>query len=276
MEQLKTNLNQEFIDYVNETSMVKENLVNKKITQFIIRAMISGVLLTFMYMTFYSVESLFAGIGTESVNMTNLGIFYGSWIFSFALVFIYYSKSELLTSNMMVMTVGTLSNKTSWNTFAKVLVWTYIGNALGGLLVAVLIMGTTVISPDMQTLMLHSAETKLSYVQNGLSGYTDLFVRAIWCNFFINLAMLPIYGGAVKSDFGKCITIFGAIFVFMRLGLEHSVANTCFFILISVTGIGHLSAFTVIMSLIFAILGNFVGGGLFIGATYVFLNKITN
>lgn len=273
MEQLKTNIDQDFIDYTVQAASSKENLANRSTVKFVIRAMMAGVLLTFMYMTFYSVEALFEGIGNETVNFLNYGLFYGAWIFAFALIFIYYTKSELLTSNMMVMTVAKLNKKTSWTGFTKVLVWTYIGNILGGMLVAVLIAGTSVITPDMQMLMAHTAETKLAYVQGGTSGYTDLLIRALWCNFFINLGMLPIYMGSVKSDFGKVLTIFGAIFVFMRLGLEHSVANTCFFILAAVTGTAHITLATVIPSLIVALIGNFIGGGLLIGAVYVFLNR---
>lgn len=273
MEQIQTNLDQNLIDYAGHGAEVKESLANKSIVKFIIRAMMAGVLLAFMYITFYSVEALFEGIGTEEVNLANLGMFYGAWIFAFALIFIYYTKSELLTSNMMAMTVAKMEGKSTWGGFAKILTLTYVGNALGGLLVAVLIAGSTVISPDMQMLMAHSVETKLSYVGNGPSGYLDLLVRALWCNFFINLGMMPIYSGMVKSDFGKMLSIFGAIFVFMRLGLEHSVANTCFFILVSVTGTAHITLAAVVPSLIVAIIGNFIGGGIFIGATYVFLNR---
>ncbi len=273
MEQIKTNVDQDFIDYANSGSKFKASLATTNLGKFLIRAMMSGILLTFMYMTFYSVESLFEGIGTEVTNMTNLGVFYGSWIFSFALVFIYYSKSELLTSNMNVMTVGKINGAVNWSGFIKVLGWTYIGNALGGLFVAILILNTSVLTPDMQLLMTHSIEAKLSYVQSGFGGYVDLFVRALWCNFFINLGMLPIYGGMVKSDFGKALVIFGAIFVFMKLGLEHSVANTCFFILVAVTGTASVPAGIAIVSLIVALIGNFVGGGLLIGGVYAYLNK---
>ncbi len=273
MEKIQTNLDQDFIDYVTHSSEVKENLANKSFSKFIMRAMMAGMLLTFMYMTFYSVEALFEGIGVEEANLANLGMFYGAWIFAFALIFIYYTKSELLTSNMMGMTVAKMQGTTSWGGFSKVLLFTYIGNALGGLFVALLIAGSTIITPDMQTLMAHSIETKLSYVQNGTAGYLDLLVRAIWCNFFINLGMLPIYGGTVKSDFGKIISIFGAIFVFMRLGFEHSVANTVFFTLAAVTGSAHVDLALVVPSLVVAIIGNLIGGGLLIGASYVFLNK---
>ncbi|WOO89272.1 formate/nitrite transporter family protein [Mollicutes bacterium LVI A0078] len=273
MEQIKTNLDQDFVDYVSHGAEVKENLANKSFTKFVMRAMMAGMLLTFMYMTFYSVEALFEGVGNETTNLANVGMFYGAWIFAFALIFIYYTKSELLTSNMMGMTLAKLENKTSWAGFTKVLTYTYVGNLLGGLFVAILIAGSTIITPDMQTLMAHTAETKLSYVQAGPSGYLDLLIRAIWCNFFINLGMLPIYMGLAKSDFGKIISIFGAIFVFMRLGFEHSVANTVFFILVAVTGTAHMSLATVIPSLVVAIIGNWIGGGILIGASYVYLNR---
>lgn len=273
MEQNNTNLDQELIDYTLNAAAVKQNLVNNGFAKFIVRAMIAGGLLSFMYLTFYSVESLFAGIGIETTNLANYGIFYGSWIFAFALFFIYYTKCELLTSSMMVMTVAKLKNKATWGNYSKVLGWTYVGNALGGLFVAILIAGTTVINPDMKEFMSHSVESKLAYVQNGGAGYLDLFIRSIWCNFFINLGMLPIYMGAVKSDFGKVLSIFGAIFVFMRLGLEHSVANTSFFILAAVTGSAHMTLGTVVPSIVVALIGNLIGGGILIGATYVFLNR---
>lgn len=274
MEPIQTNLDQAFIDYDIHCAELKQNLARKKIKSFVARAMMAGILLTFMYITFYSVEALFLGIGTEEANLANLGIFYGSWIFAFALIFIYYSKSELLTSNMMVMTVAKLERKVTMKSFSGILGLTYLGNILGAVFVAILIAGSTVLTPQMQELMQHTAEAKLAYIDNGVSGYLDLFVRAIWCNFFINLGMLPIYSSTVKSDFGKIMSIFGAIFVFMRLGLEHSVANTAFFILVAITGTAHVSLSAVIPALLIALIGNYIGGGIFIGGTYVYLNKV--
>ncbi|WOO87513.1 formate/nitrite transporter family protein [Mollicutes bacterium LVI A0039] len=273
MKQLQTNLDQDFIDYTTHAADVKANLANSSIAKFLVRAMFSGGILTFMYLTFYSVEALFSGIGTEEANLTNLGLFYGAWIFAFALVFIYYTKSELLTSNMMVMTIGKIKGNISSPNFSKVLVYTYVGNALGAVFVAILIAGTTVITPHMQELMVHTVETKLAYAHEGFAGYTNLFIRAIWCNFFINLGMLPIYSGTVKSDFGKIVTIFGAIFIFMRLGLEHSVANTCFLVLVAITGTADVDVVAAILTIIVALIGNFVGGGVLIGGAYVFLNN---
>ena len=64
----------------------------------------------------------------------------------------------------------------------------------------------------------------------------DLFVRAIFCNFFINLAMLMVYNGAVKEDIVKALVMIVSVFVFAYLGFEHSVANT---VLFTIVGVDH-------------------------------------
>lgn len=268
-----TNLDLDLIEYVNHSAEIKNGLIENAPIKYLIRAMFSGILLTFLYATYYSVDALFEGIGTETTNLGNIGAFLGGWIFAFALIFIYYTKSELLTSNMMVATVGKLSGKLTTKGFWKLLLYCFIGNALGGLFVSLILGNSTVITEQMSHLIQHSVDVKLGYVGNGVSGYLDLLTRAIWCNFFINLGMVPIYGGMVKSDSGKIAVIFGAIFIFMRLGFEHSVANTCLFTLAVVTGSATLSIGAVIPSIIVALIGNFIGGGLLVGGIYYYLNQ---
>jgi formate/nitrite transporter FocA (FNT family) len=57
--------------------------------------------------------------------------------FGWALVFIYYSKSELLTSNMMIVSIGWYYRRSSWARALRLLTLCYVGNALGGLFIAV-------------------------------------------------------------------------------------------------------------------------------------------
>ncbi len=269
----KINLDQELIDYAAHGAKLKATVANVSVVRFLMRAAIAGMLLAFFYMVYFSVDALFEQIGTEAINLANIGAFLSAWIFAFALIFIYYSKSELLTSNMMAMTVGKLSKEVTWRSFWLVLLLTYAGNAIGGAFVGLLLAGSTIISPDMGHVMQASIDTKLSYVTMGASGYLDLLVRAIWCNFFINLSMMTIYSGTVKSDFGKIVAIFGGIFVFMRLGFEHSVANTCLFVVAWITGMASAPVMQVVPSLIVALIGNFIGGGIMIGAYYYFMNN---
>ena len=110
---------------------------------------------------------------------------------------------------------------------------------------------------------------KLLYLSSA-SGIGDLFVRAILCNFMINLAMLLIYNGFIREDWSKIFSMIMAVFVFAFLGFEHSVANTVLFTVIGLThGIDVLPA---LGNVAVALLGNFVGGGLLIGGYYAYAN----
>ncbi|MDO5064677.1 MAG: formate/nitrite transporter family protein, partial [Actinomyces bowdenii] len=94
--------------------------------------------------------------------------------------------------------------------------------------------------------------------------------RAILCNFMINLAMLLIYNGYIAEDWSKIFSMIIAVFVFAFLGLEHSVANT---VLFTVVGLNHGIDIPLAMgNVAVALLGNFVGGGLLIGAYYAYVN----
>ncbi|MCR2053607.1 formate/nitrite transporter family protein [Actinomyces bowdenii] len=116
---------------------------------------------------------------------------------------------------------------------------------------------------------LHSVEIKLGYLSSA-SGAADLFIRAILCNFMINLAMLLIYNGYIAEDWSKIFSMIIAVFVFAFLGLEHSVANT---VLFTVVGLNHGIDIPLAMgNVAVALLGNFVGGGLLIGAYYAYVN----
>ncbi len=77
--------------------------------------------------------------------------------------------------------------------------------------------------------MVGAVEHKLAYVADGPTGWVDLLVRAVLCNFCINLAMLLVYNGLIKEDLTKSLVMIVAVFIFAFLGLEHSVANTVLF-----------------------------------------------
>jgi formate/nitrite transporter FocA (FNT family) len=151
-----------------------------------------------------------------------------------------------------------------------VLTLCYIGNALGGVFVALLLAWSTIISEPTMAIMEHSVDVKLSYVTEGVSGWLDLFVRAVFCNFFINLAMLMVYNGAIKEDLMKATVMIVSVFIFAFLGLEHSVANTVLFTIVGIQeGIDLVAAAG---NIVLALAGNFVGGGVLIGLYYSYLN----
>ena len=115
-----------------------------------------------------------------------------------------------------------------------------------------------------------TADACATYVTEGAAGWADLFVRAVLCNFMINLAMLLVYNGIIRDDFTKSLVMIIAVFVFAFEGFEHSVANTVLFTIVGLhdgINVGLAAAQVGIV-----LVGNFVGGGLLIGWYYAYAN----
>ena len=141
---------------------------------------------------------------------------------------------------------------------------------LGGALVAVLLRFSTLTDGVVGEEMRGAVDHKLEYLSTA-SGWGDLLVRAILCNFMINLAMLLVYNGLIKDDLTRSLAMIMSVFVFAFLGLEHSVANTVLFGIVGLqdgVDVG-LAAGNVAI----ALLGNFIGGGLLIGLYFAYANN---
>jgi formate/nitrite transporter FocA (FNT family) len=260
-----------FISSILEMLEYKTEMTGLTRRRYLMRAAMAGVIVAFFYVGNYTIQ---AGMDAIQITATNdllpLGKMAGSAFFGFALVFIYFSKSELLTSNMMIVSIGHYYHRVRVRASARVLSLCYLGNFLGGLAVAVAMALCSIITPAVMALMEHSVEDKLAYITDGPSGWLDLFIRAVFCNFFINLAMLMVYNGAIKEDLMKALAMIASVFVFAYLGFEHSVANT---VLFSMVGLQEgLALGPAIGNIVIALLGNFVGGGILIGLYYAYLN----
>lgn len=239
---------------------------------YLMRAAMAGLIISVFYLAFYGIQAVFDDIPAADATLLPIGKLIGALVFGFALVFIYFTKSELLTSNMMIGSIGMYYDRKVLPRVARILGLCYLGNFLGGLFIAVILLGSTLIDGGLAEIMGHSVETKLDYVASGPSGWMDLLVRAVLCNFLINLAMLLCYNGMVKDDIAKIATMVVAVFLFAFLGLEHSVANTALFLMY---GLGHgidigLAAGNVALALV----GNMIGGGILIGVYYAYANDI--
>lgn len=260
-----------FISSILEMLEYKSEMTGLMKRRYLMRAAMAGIIVGLLYIGNYTIQS-----GMEAIQLASdgtllgIGKIMGATFFGFALVFIYFSKSELLTSNMMIVSIGHYYHRISKRATSRVLALCFFGNFLGGLLVAILAAVSSIITPATMLLMEHTVEAKLAFVTDGASGWVDLFVRAILCNFFINLAMLMVYNGAIKEDLMKSIVMIVSVFVFAYLGFEHSVANT---VLFTIVGLEHgIALLPAIGNVAICLAGNFVGGGLLIGLYYAYLN----
>jgi len=103
------------------------------------------------------------------------------------------------------------------------------------------------------------------------AGAWELFVRGILCNWLVCLAVWT--SGRARGDAAKLILIFWCLFAFIASGFEHCVANMTLLSLalmfphgpdVSLLGLSH--------NLLWVSLGNFVGGGVFVGMVYWFVS----
>ncbi|TFH72710.1 formate/nitrite transporter family protein [Cellulomonas sp. HD19AZ1] len=259
-----------FISTVLEALETKTTMSGALGRRYLMRAAMAGIIIGLLYGAHYAVIAAFDAIVLGGTSLYPLGRIAGALTFGWALVFIYYSRSELLTSNMMIVTIGAYHRRTSWARAVRLLGLCYLGNLAGGLLVALFVRFSTLAEGAVLDQMVASVEHKLAYVADGPTGWVDLLVRAVLCNFCINLAMLLVYNGLIKEDLTKSLVMIVAVFIFAFLGLEHSVANTVLFAIVGLReglDLG-LAAGNVGLALI----GNFLGGGLLIGLYYAYVN----
>ncbi|MGE5154293.1 MAG: formate/nitrite transporter family protein [Bdellovibrio bacteriovorus] len=259
-----------FIGSVLEALETKTTMSGELARRYLQRAAMAGVVIALLYLVNFAIIAAFAAVDLGETTLHPLGRLTGALAFGWALVFIHYSKSELLTSNMMVVSIGAYHHRIGWWRALRLLSLCYLGNALGGLFMALLLRFSTLAEGPVLAEMLHSVAIKLAYVGAGAAGWGDLFVRAILCNFMINLAVLLVYNGLIKDDLTKSLVMIVSVFIFAFLGFEHSVANTVLFTIVGLKEGIDLGLAT--GNVLIALAGNFIGGGLLIGLYYAYVN----
>lgn len=256
-----------FISNILDAANTKAAMSRNLTSVYLMRAGMAGILIGIFYLANFSIINAFEQIAP---NLANVGRMAGGAVFGFCLVFIYYSKSELLTSNMMITTIAVYYRKLRIRRGTLLMLLCFLGNFLGGLIIAVLMRLSTLLDGTTGHLIQTAVDHKLEYVTSGASGILDLFVRAILCNLMINISMLLVYNGFIRTDVVKAIAMAVSVFLFVFLGFEHSVANT---VLFTVEALRHgIPALPALGNVMVVLAGNFVGGGLLIGWYYAYAN----
>ncbi len=269
----KVFLGEKFLQETLHSAQIKNEMSTRFAAGYLMRAAMAGTFALFGYIMIMAFDANF------NDQLNSFGLVFGAAFFSLCLVAIYYTRSELLTSNMMILSVAKYFKEITISRMLKILALCYFGNILGAIIISTLVANSSIITDGMLQSMEHSLAVKQGFVIDG--NYLDLFVRAIFCNFFINIAMLMVYSGNIKSDSAKITAMFFGVFAFAYLGLEHSVANTAFFTLAGMiqlfqgidVGFNALAAFG---NILIVIVGNFVGGGFLIGYYYAYMNDSRN
>jgi len=188
------------------------------------------------------------------------GSFLGAAVFPLGLILIIIAGGELLTGNMMAVSIACLTGEVP---FIRLLInwfWITISNFIGAVFIAYFFghfIGLTEAEPFLAKTVA-AAGAKLD------AGFWQCLVSGIGCNWLVGLAVWLAYGS--EDVGGKILGIWFPIMGFVAIGFQHVVANM--FIIPAAIFAGHFTWGDYLMNFIPVFIGNAIGGGLFVGFIY--------
>jgi len=217
----------------------------------------------------------------------------GGAVFPVGLIAIVLTGMELFTGDCMIVPMAAMMKKITWGAVLRNWTWVYIGNLIGSLAYAYLMAvgpfvsgqadGTMAVNAFGMTAVSIAAGKIVGYKAVGAAGLWSCFMKAIGCNFLVNIALLL----AITADdvIGKFFGVWFPIMAFVASGFEHVVANMYFLpagkflmdwypavvakkggMLLANGGLSWSDIW--LWNLIPVTIGNIFGGFLFIGVAY--------
>lgn len=240
----------------------KDLMSSRFLLRYLFRSMMAGFIIMIMYFFVYEIRTELIAELPMNAGLSKL---IGGAAFGFSLVLIYYTNSELLTSNFMYLTVGYYYKKIKITKMLKIWSLCLLGNLLGVIVAAALFLSAAQLANDqLVETMMHTIEFKTSLTS------WQIFVSAIFANFFINIAVISSM--EFKEAFPKIFVLMFCVMIFGFMGYEHVVANMALFIAGLISRTHEMDLMGILNNFIFSFIGNYVGGGLVIGLFYAYLN----
>ena len=234
----------------------KINLLQDDPLRYMLRSVGAGMGLTLVVFVFWVLK--------QNLHDISIGAVIASGFFGVGLMIIVFTNTELFTSNNMYLAVSSVEGRTSWKQAALLWISCYFGNLAGAILVALLLLGAGSLGqlpPD------HALfEGALYKAQQAGS---VIFFKGILANWIVCLAVRVAL--RCKEEVAKILALILIVFIFVYLGFEHSIANMGTFSMAMLGG-GTLTMGEAVHNLIFSTAGNIVGGVLFVGLPFTYLN----
>lgn len=200
-------------------------------------------------------------------SLEGLSSLIGASVFPIGLVLTLLAGGELLTGNMMAVSIAGFAKKVTIKDISKNWLLVTIGNFVGALFVAYFfghLVGLTETGSYLsQTISVAGSKLEASFLQAFLSG--------IGCNWLVASAVWLCYGA--KDFTGKILGIWFPTITFVAIGFQHVVANM--FVIPAAIFAGHFTWFAYIQNFIPVYLGNAVGGVVFVAMVYYYSYKKT-
>lgn len=226
------------------------------------------------------VLGIFAGIfialgafGSSIASCGAGGRLAGACVFPVGLTMVVVTGAELFTGNCLLI-IPVLAGKMKVSALVKNWFFSYTGNFVGSLIVALLVCLSRSCVLSGLTLPENIASAALSKVN---LSFTNAFIRGALCNIMVCAAVWMSF--ASDDLAGKIPALFLPIALFVLCGFEHSVANMYFIpagifvrALFGIPTAGLSWSAFIVKNLVPVTLGNIVGGAFFVGGLFYFLN----
>jgi formate/nitrite transporter len=230
----------------------------------LIRAIMGGALL--------SLAAAFA----VTVSVTTGVPLLGAVLFPIGFIMLYLLGFDLLTGVFVLTPLAWLDRRPGVTIGGILRNWglVFVGNFIGAFTVAVLMAvvvtyGFSVPPNEVGEAIGHIGEGRtVGYAEHGAAGMLTLFIRGVLCNWMVATGV--VLSMVSKSVPGKIIAMWMPIMLFFFMGFEHSIVNMFLF----PSGLLLGGDFTIMDYLIWneipTVVGNLVGGLLFVGLPLYF------
>ena len=231
--------------------------------KFAILAMLAGV-----YIAFGGILSLTIGFGFPEITAGNPSLqkMLSGFMFPIGLILVVLLGAELFTGNNALLIPAYMKKHYGIWPIVKNWILVYFGNLIGALAFTYFLVyqcGLTAVDPY------HSAIIKVAEAKVSMS-WGMVFLKGIGANWCVCLAVWLALSS--RSFVGKMLGCWLPVMAFVALGYEHSIANM-FFIPLGIMEGANVGIFqSITANFIPATLGNIVGGALFVGCAYGYLN----
>jgi len=245
-----------YVENAADAGARKINLLTSDPSRYMLRSLGAGMFLSIVVFVFW--------VLMHNLRDMSLGKVIASAFFGVGLVGIVFTNAELFTSNNMYLTVSSAEGRTSWRQTMLLWIACYFGNLAGAVTIALLLysagcLGELPADHALFTGALHKAH------QAG----NVIFFKGILANWIVCLAVRLAL--RCKEDVAKITILVLVVFIFVYLGFEHSIANMGTFSMAMLGG-GALTLGDALHNLLYSTLGNVVGGVLFVGLPFVYIN----
>ncbi|GAB2894259.1 formate/nitrite transporter family protein [Uliginosibacterium flavum] len=251
-------IDRSYVEKAAESGVRKFSLLQHDPGRYLTRSILAGMYLSIVLFTYWSL--------IQNLHDVSFGKVIASAFFGVGLTIIVFTNAELFTSNNMYLAVSSAEGQTSWGQSAVLWIACYLGNFIGALIVAGLLYGAGTLGslPADHALYegaMHKAHQAASVI----------FFKGILANWVVCLAVRLAL--RCKDDIAKIMVLILVVFIFLYLGFEHSIANMGTFSM-SLLGNGQLALNDALYNLVFSTLGNIVGGVVFVGLPFAYINPV--